>query len=108
MCGLVDEPFGRDATVGPPIGPLAALLDVINSAAISLIVDKEQVDDNDTDEDEASVAIISVVMAVVKTIVNQILKSIDYCLQKLRSIESNVFGFCLQSTHFWSQLFNSY
>jgi len=34
--------------------------EVMSSAAMSLIVDREQVDDNDTDEDEANVAIISV------------------------------------------------
>jgi hypothetical protein len=47
------------------MGPLVAEFEVMSSAAMSLIVDREQVDDNDTDEDEASVAIISVVMAVV-------------------------------------------
>jgi len=46
------------------MGTLAAESDVMSSAAMSLIVDKEQVDD-DTDDDEGSVAIISVVMAVV-------------------------------------------
>ena len=70
LCGLEFVPLllGSDGTVCPPIGPLAAELEVINSAAISLIVDNEHVDDNDTDDDEASVAIISVVMAVVSTI----------------------------------------
>ena len=72
--------LGSDGTVCPPIGPLVAELEVINSAAISLIVDKEQVDDNDTDDDEASVAIISEVMAVVLQI-DSIKQSIDYCLQ---------------------------
>jgi len=49
---------GPDGT----ITPLVCELLVMSSAAMSLIVDREQVDASDTVDDEASVAIISVIV----------------------------------------------